>query len=75
VRASTVVAQVDVKTLKVVAKFPSQSEAERQTGIPRTNIRRYLRQGRSLGDTFGDLYGCKTPDFSALIVGFHIPQC
>jgi hypothetical protein len=50
--ASTVIEQVDVNTLKVVATFPSQSEAERQTGIPRTNIRRSLRQGRPLGGYF-----------------------
>jgi hypothetical protein len=35
VRASAVIEHVDVITLKVVATFPSQSEAERQTGIPR----------------------------------------
>jgi hypothetical protein len=51
-KASAVIEQVDVNTLKVVATFPSQSEAERQTGIPRTNIRRGLRQGCPLGGCF-----------------------
>jgi hypothetical protein len=48
--------QVDVNTLKVVATFPSQSEAERQTGIPRprTKVRRDLRQG-----PFGYLHSSK----------------
>jgi hypothetical protein len=48
VKASAVIGQVDVNTLKVVATSPSQMEGERQTGIPRTNIRRGLRQSRSL---------------------------
>jgi hypothetical protein len=52
VKASAVIQQVDVNTLKVVATFSSESEAERQTGIPRTTIRRGLRQGRSLGGYF-----------------------
>jgi hypothetical protein len=47
-QASAVIEQVDINTLKVVATFPSQSEAERQTGIPRTTIHRGLRQGRPL---------------------------
>jgi len=38
--------QVDAKTMNVVATFPSQSEAERQTGITRKCINRSLRQGR-----------------------------
>jgi hypothetical protein len=52
VKASTVIEQVDANTLLVVATFSSQCEAERQTGIPRTNIRRSLRQGRPLGGYF-----------------------
>jgi hypothetical protein len=44
--SANAIEQVDANTLKVVATFLSQSEAERQTGIPRTNIRRGLRQGR-----------------------------
>jgi hypothetical protein len=51
-KASAMIEQVDVSTLKVVATFPSQREAERQTGIPRTNIQRGLRQGRPLGGYF-----------------------
>jgi hypothetical protein len=50
--ALAVIEEVDVNTLKVVATFPSQSEAERQTGIPRTDIRRSLRQGRPLVEYF-----------------------
>jgi hypothetical protein len=50
--ASTVIEQVDVDTLKVIATFPSQKKAERQTGIRRTNIHRGLRQGRPLGGYF-----------------------
>jgi hypothetical protein len=46
VKASAVIEQIDVNTLKVVATFPSESEAERQTGISRTNIRRGMREGR-----------------------------
>jgi hypothetical protein len=49
VKASAVIEQVDVNTLKVVATFPSQSEAERQTGIPRAKIGRGLREGQPLG--------------------------
>jgi hypothetical protein len=52
VKASAGIEQVDVHTLKVVATFPSQSEAERQTGVSRTDIRRGLRQGRPLGGYF-----------------------
>jgi hypothetical protein len=48
VKAKAVFGQVDVNTLKVVAAFPSQSEAERHTGIPRTNICRDLRQARGI---------------------------
>jgi hypothetical protein len=50
--ASTVIEQVDVNTLKVVATFPSEGEAEGQTGIPRTNISQSLRQGRPIGGYF-----------------------
>jgi hypothetical protein len=49
VKTSTIIEQVDANTLEVVSTFSSQSEAERQTGIPRTTIRRGLRQGRPLG--------------------------
>jgi hypothetical protein len=35
---SALIEQVDVNTFKVVAMFPSHSEADRQTGIPRTHI-------------------------------------
>jgi hypothetical protein len=35
VKASTIIEQVDANTLEVVSTFSSQSEAERQTGIPR----------------------------------------
>jgi hypothetical protein len=52
VKASTMIEQVDANTLQAVATFSSQSEAERQTGIPRTNISRSLRQGRPLGGYF-----------------------
>jgi hypothetical protein len=52
VKASTVIEQVDVNTLKVVATFPSQIEAERQTGISRSDISRGLRQGRPLDGYF-----------------------
>jgi hypothetical protein len=62
VKASVVIEQVDVNTLKVVATFPSQSEAERQISIPRTNISRSLRRGRSLGGTFGGMYSSKASD-------------
>jgi hypothetical protein len=41
-----------VKTLEVVAMFPSQSEAEQQSGIPRTNISGGLLQDRPLGGCF-----------------------
>jgi hypothetical protein len=51
-------------TLKVVATFPSQSEAERQTGFARSNISRGLRQGQPLGDAFDGLCGSKTSDYS-----------
>jgi hypothetical protein len=52
VKTSSMIEQVDVKTLKVVATFSSQSEAERKTGISRSSIRRGLRQGRPLGGYF-----------------------
>jgi hypothetical protein len=52
VKTSTIIEQVDANTLEVVSTFSSQSEAERQTGIPRTHIRRGLRQGRPLGGYF-----------------------
>ncbi len=52
VKASAVIEQVDVNTLKVVATFPSQNKAERRTGIPRLDISRGLRQGRPLGGYF-----------------------
>jgi hypothetical protein len=64
VKASAVIKQVDANTLKVVATFPSQIEAERQTGIPRSNISRGLRRGRPPGGTFGGLYGYKASDYS-----------
>jgi hypothetical protein len=44
--APSPIEQVDANTKKVIATFHSQSEAERQTGVPRTSIRRGLRQGR-----------------------------
>ena len=53
VKASAVIGQADVNTLKVVATSPSQIEAERQTGISQTNILRGLRQSRSLGILLG----------------------
>jgi hypothetical protein len=52
VKASATIEQVDANTLRVVATFLSQREAERQTGIPRTNISRSLRQGRPVGGYF-----------------------
>jgi hypothetical protein len=52
VKASAVIEQVDVNTLKVVATFPSRSEAEQQTGIPRANISRGMHQGRPVGGYF-----------------------
>jgi hypothetical protein len=65
VKASAVIEQVDVSTVKVVPNFPSfpsESEAEQQSGIPRTNIHRGLCQGWPLGHTFGGMYGQKAPD-------------
>jgi hypothetical protein len=52
VKASTVIEQVDFNTLKVVATFPSQIEAEQETGVPRANISRGMRQGRPVGGYF-----------------------
>jgi hypothetical protein len=49
---SVLIEQVDANALKVVAAFPSQSEAERQTDSLRRNIRRGLRRGRLLGGYF-----------------------
>jgi hypothetical protein len=46
VKAKAAIEPVDVNTLKLVAAFPSQSEVERHTGIPRRNICRDLRQAR-----------------------------
>jgi hypothetical protein len=42
----TVIEKVHVNTLKVVATFPSQIEAERQTGMPRSHTSQGLRRGR-----------------------------
>jgi hypothetical protein len=47
--SSTAIEQVDANIFESRRTFPSQSDAERQTGIPRTTIRRCLRH---VGDTF-----------------------
>jgi hypothetical protein len=44
--------QVDINTLKGISAFPSQVEAERQSGIPRSDISRGLCLGRPLEGYF-----------------------
>jgi hypothetical protein len=61
-KASAVIEQVDVNSLKVVATFPSRSEAEQQTGIPRAKISRGMRQGRPVGGYFWRAVRLQTPD-------------
>jgi hypothetical protein len=62
--APSMIKQVDANTKKVVATFNSQSEAERQTGVPQTNIRLGLCQGRPVGGGFGGCTVYKAPDTS-----------
>ena len=57
-KAAAAIEQVDVSTFKVVATFPSDSEAEQQSDMPRTSIRRDLLQVLAV------LYGRKAPDYS-----------
>jgi hypothetical protein len=47
--APSMIEQVDANTLKIVATFPCQSEAERQTSVPRSSIHRGLCEGRPVG--------------------------
>ena len=42
------VAQIDMNTNEVIAIFPSQCEASRQTNIPQGNIGKVLRKERKM---------------------------